>query len=217
MIFGCLRHGETAWNRDKRIQGQGEHPLTELGQEQARAWGRALVGQGWRRILSSDLGRAQETAALLNEALGLPLLADPRLREQDWGDWTGRTVKELEALDPQAVADQEAAGWDFRPPGGESRREVLDRALAALDDAARGRTGPAPHTPAASGPALVITHRGVLKCLAYDCLGWTFLPHEPDPLKPRRLHRFRWTGPDAPGGRGALGILSLNEKLEPAS
>jgi len=202
MIYGMLRHGETLWNVDKRIQGQTEHPLSDLGRQQARAWGRALAGQGWRRILSSDLGRAMETAALLNESLALPITQDSRLREQDWGHWVGRTVKELCVETPQAVREQEHKGWEFRPPGGESRTEVLARVLAALADHALTDGG---------SPCLVVAHKGALKCLAYHCLGWTYLPHEPDPLKPQRLHRFAWTPED--GGR--LAILNLNERLEP--
>ncbi|GAB7080591.1 histidine phosphatase family protein [Megalodesulfovibrio paquesii] len=205
MIFGMLRHGETVWNVDKRIQGQTEHPLSDLGREEARSWGRALAGQGWRRILVSDLGRAMETAALINESLHLPVVSDARLREQDWGQWVGKTVKELCDASLPAVQEQENRGWEFRPPGGESRTEVLARVLAALGDHALGDNG---------SPCLVVAHKGVLKCLAYHCLGWTFLPHEPDPLKPHRLHRFSWVA-DETGGR--LLILNLNERLEPAS
>lgn len=205
MIFGMLRHGESTWNVEKRIQGQSEHPLSDQGRDEACAWGRALVGQGWRRIVASDLGRALETASLINESLHLPLTTDPRLREQDWGRWVGRTVRELSTESLEAVQEQENRGWEFRPPEGESRLEVLARALTALGEHALTYGG---------SPCLVVTHRGVLKCLAYHCLGWTFLPHEPDPLKPQRLHRFSWIS-DEDGSRPV--ILNLNERLEPAA
>ncbi len=208
MIFGMLRHGQTAWNVEKRIQGQTEHALTEEGQAQARRWGQALVGQGWKRLLVSDLGRAVQTAELLNESLGLPMTTDARLREQDWGDWVGSTIAELRQQFPDAVEAQEAQGWAFRPLGGESRTEALHRGLAACGDHAKAHGGV---------PTLVVTHRGLLKCFAYHCKGWTYLPHEPDPIKSACLHRFTWTFDAAHEHGGRLSILNLNERLEPHS
>lgn len=206
MIFGMLRHGQTAWNVEKRIQGQTQHDLTGEGLAQARRWGQALAGQGWRRLLASDLSRTVQTAEAINESLQLPMTTDARLREQDWGDWVGSTIAELRRAFPGAVEAEEERGWDFRPTEGESRGEVLARALSALGEHARNFSGV---------PTLVVTHRGVLKCLAYHCHGWTYLPHEPDPIKAERLHRFAWTLDTAEQAGGRLSILQLNERLEP--
>ena len=155
-IFGLMRHGQTLANRDKMIQGQTESPLSPHGLSQAEDWGAALVGRGFERILTSDLGRAMETARIINRHLGgLPTEQDPGLREQDWGRWTGLSIPELRDNDPE-LARQEARGWDFQPPGGESRRQMLARAMAALERAASGHPG---------GRILVVCHMGVINCL----------------------------------------------------
>ncbi len=155
-VFALMRHGQTLANRDKIIQGQTDSPLSPHGLEQAEGWGASLAGRGYERILSSDLGRAVETATIVNRRLGgLPMETDPRLREQDWGRWTGLSMPGLQADDPE-LKRQEARGWDFRPPGGENRREMLARALAALDDAARRLPG---------SRILVVCHMGVINCV----------------------------------------------------
>jgi len=74
--FGLVRHAETVWNREKRIQGQKDSPLTVEGQKFAGLWGRQLAAEPWSRILSSDTGRALETAEWINRSLRLPLATD---------------------------------------------------------------------------------------------------------------------------------------------
>jgi probable phosphoglycerate mutase len=186
-FFDLMRHAPTVWNAQRRIQGQADAPLTPAGEALARGWGLVLKGQPYSRILSSDLGRALATAAALTSALGLPLTVDPRLREQDWGRWTGETLAALRARDPVRLAAAEARGWDFRPPGGESRREVWRRGRAALMAAARRWPGE---------PLLVVTHEGMLKCLAYGLSARRFLPDEAPLLRPRHLHRLCAAGGD---------------------
>ena len=179
--FGILRHGETAWNRTKKIQGITDIKLTAKGRDQALAWGAKLARGRWDHILSSDLQRARTTARLINRTLEVPIHQDSGLQEQDWGQWTGTTIRQLRTQHPETVAVQEAAGWDFRPPGGESRRQVLQRSRAALIRAAQ-------RWPASN--ILVVTHTGVLKCLFYDLTGRKFLPSEPALLRPYHLHRI---------------------------
>ena len=157
-IFGVMRHARTEWNRERRIQGWSDSPLTPGGERQAEAWGAHLQRRAWTRILASDSGRALATARIINRHLALPLAADARLRELDWGRWSGRTVRQLLADEPDIVAAQERAGWDFRPPGGESRRDQLDRCRGALLDAAERHRG---------DRILVVTHEGVIMSLAY--------------------------------------------------
>ena len=89
--FALLRHGKTEWNQKKRIQGQEDSPLTAEGRTEAGQWGLKLKDVLWNRVLTSDLGRAMETATLINQVLKVPLFQDSRLREQDWGKWTGKT------------------------------------------------------------------------------------------------------------------------------
>lgn len=175
-LFALLRHGETSWNREKRIQGQSESPLTLEGKRQALGWGAPLAAWRFDRMLCSDLGRARETAVLCNRSLALPCGLDPRLREQHWGHWEGQTLSELRKCST-LLAAAEAQGWDFTPPEGESRRELLARSLAALEEAAH-------RTPGAR--VLVICHNGVLRALAHHLTGSPYTPDGPNPFAPAK-------------------------------
>ncbi len=202
-IFGLVRHGRTTWNEEHRIQGRMNSPLSPAGRKAARRWGEQLARFPWQRILASDQGRARETVALINRRLGLPVHFDARLREQDWGRWSGLTFARLHELHGEELRQQVAAGWDFRPPGGESRREVLARARAALADGWRRWPG---------GQVLVVCHEGIIKCLLYDLARRRFLPGEPrllrkgywlhlleadrDGIRIGTLHALRLASPD---------------------
>ncbi|MFP4475707.1 MAG: histidine phosphatase family protein [Desulfatibacillaceae bacterium] len=182
-FFGLVRHGTTEANLERRIQGQADSPLAAESVEKARQWGRMLAPMGFSRIIASDLGRARRTADLINETLDLDLVEDPRLRELDWGEWVGMTVEEIRSGNPERIARLEALGWDFAPPGGESRRNHWLRASAALEDAARRTPG---------STILVVCHNGTLKALVYWLSGRRFLPGEPPLIGRRRhLHRIR--------------------------
>jgi len=184
--FGLIRHAETLWNRQRRIQGRGDSPLTPEGKRMAAFWGRLLAGLPWDRILASDTGRALATARRIQARLGRPLALEPRLRELDWGAWTGRTLEEIAAVEPERLARQAAAGWEFRPPGGESRRELLARVRAALAAAARRHPGER---------VLVVTHGGVLRALELSLSGdGPPAAEAPDP----RGYRILWVrgGPE---------------------
>jgi probable phosphoglycerate mutase len=143
-VIYLVRHGETVWNRAGRLQGRGDSPLTLRGIGHATAYGRlladALDSAGSVRIHASPMGRARQTAALIADALGLagdPVRVDPLLAEHDVGEWTGRTWAEIEretGLGPERLRD-----WSFRPPGGETRSEMRERAarwLAGREEAA---------------------------------------------------------------------------------
>jgi broad specificity phosphatase PhoE len=160
--FGLIRHAETFWNREKRVQGQTDSPLTPEGQEQADRWGRKLSRIPWDRILASDASRAAFTVERINAHLRLPVDTDTLLRELDWGRWTGLTVAEIRRQEPALVAEQEAAGWEFQPPGGESRRRQLERSRQALLKAARCWPGRS---------ILVVTHGGTIKTLLHHVSG----------------------------------------------
>lgn len=177
--FGCIRHAHSLWNGERRVQGRQNSPLSEPGREMAMAWGKQLQGLPWNRILISDLGRVKETGKLINESLHLPMHTDSRLREQDWGEWTGLSYAELLERRGEAFARQQRRGWHFRPPRGESRLEVLARSQAALRDAARNWPG---------DKVLVISHEGVLKCLVYYLCGRKFLPSEQALIEGYKLH-----------------------------
>lgn len=179
--FFCMRHGLTDWNRDKRIQGQTDIDLSDEGRDMASAWGASLADNPFDCILTSGLKRAVQTAELINEHLGgLPMHVDQRLAEQDWGEWTGLKKEELMEMRKQ-VKKQEFRGFDFRPPSGESRDEVLMRTCDALLEFSE--THP-------DDRVLVVTHNGVLKCLAYALSGLDFMPGDPLPIKPYHIHRI---------------------------
>ena len=179
--FGLIRHAQTVWNREKKIQGHSDSPLTADGEKQASSWGQILSPFSWDRILASDAGRARATAEIINAFLNLPLTLDSRLKEQDWGQWVGKTVRQIEAEAQQVLDEQVNAGWDFCPPGGESRRSVLKRSQLALQAAAQRYSGE---------NLLVVTHEGIVKSLIYHLCGRRFLPGEPAILKSYQLHRL---------------------------
>jgi len=184
--FGLMRHAETRWNQESKIQGQADTPLAPEGIQQARHWARLLRLHPWDRIISSDLSRAAQTAGLINEALQVPLGTTARLREQDWGNWTGQTPRQIKAQAPGFYVAQVKSGWRFCPPGGEDRNSVWQRGRRALEKAALRRPG---------ASILVVTHEGLIKCLIYRLLSRRFLPTEPSILRPHHLHRLSF-GPD---------------------
>lgn len=139
-----IRHGETAWNRERRFQGQLDSPLTARGIEQAERAGKRLLAElddpAAYRLTSSPLGRAHHTAALVARAIGRAsgeITLDDRLKEMTWGHWDGLTATEIEARDPELWQARIDDRWTVAPPGGgETQQAILDRALAWLEDLA---------------------------------------------------------------------------------
>ncbi len=137
-----LRHGQTAWNIDRRMQGTKNSDLTELGRAQAQAMGRSLKAELSleRRptmFLRSPLGRTLETSLIVGNELGVEPSQwrdDPRLAELCYGDWEGFSWKEIEVHSPNALADWRADPEGFCPPGGETHYELRRRTAAALAD-----------------------------------------------------------------------------------
>ncbi len=135
-----LRHGETVWNRERRVQGQKDSPLTPLGREQARRYGQRLRSlldppDGYR-LVASPLGRAVHTARIVAGVLDRAaheIATDDRLKEMAWGRWDGLTAAEIEALDPELWQARIDDRWTRPPPGGgETQQDLLDRAVAWL-------------------------------------------------------------------------------------
>lgn len=184
-LLGLLRHGPTAWNHGKRIQGVRDIPLDQDGFV-PDLWRNVLQTHGpWDLIVASPLSRCLLTARLLFP--GREVLVEPCLREQDWGRWTGLTLDEIRSQWPGALEDEERKGWAFAPPGGESRREVLARALIALRAATDGREGTR---------ILLVTHQGVIKVLLNHFAASPFLPGRSIRVAKRALHLIRQHGPD---------------------
>jgi broad specificity phosphatase PhoE len=196
IYVALIRHAPTAWNAEGRVLGQADPPLSPEGVERAAQWRlpadlRALAARGQLGWAVSPLRRAVDTARILG---AVAPRVEPRLAEQDWGEWTGRARV--------AVPDRTTeAGWEATPPGGESPARVLARVRAWLDELA-GSAGP--DTWAA------VTHMGVIRAVIAAALRWDLgTPPPPMRLLPERLHRVRRRGD------GLLQLVGLNESLEP--
>ena len=127
-----IRHGETEWNRDGRIQGHSDPPLSAAGREQAEALAERLAAEPIGELWSSDLRRALETAEPLAARLGLDIHVSPALRERSFGVNEGRVAAEV-AAELGTVAGTAWLGPDDRHPEGESLRELYERMAAFLD------------------------------------------------------------------------------------
>ena len=134
-VIYLLRHGETEWNRQGRLQGQLDSPLTARGLAQAAAMGRTLrqltgAGAAGFRMVSSPLGRARQTAGIVAKAVGYDpaaIVEEPRLMEYAFGVWQGELEAELPRKYPELWQAREADKWNFRLPGGESYAVVAAR------------------------------------------------------------------------------------------
>jgi broad specificity phosphatase PhoE len=137
-----LRHGETAWNVERRMQGRRNSDLTGPGRAQALAMGRALAKELAREerptlFLRSPLGRTRETSLIVGEELGLvpsEWRDDTRLVELSYGDWEGSSWQEIETHTPHALDVWKADPETYCPPGGESHADLRLRAAAVLAD-----------------------------------------------------------------------------------
>jgi len=186
-MLALVRHGDTPWSVEGRIQGRSDVPLSDSGRAAIRALRLPNPCRGMR-IVSSPLARCVETAALLG-APDAP--RDPRLAEMSWGAWEGRRLVELRAELGRAMEENEARGWDFRPERGESPREVLERVrswLAELDE-----------------PTLAVTHRGVIRAVFAAAAGWDMLGKPPAKLDWSAVHLFRV----GPGGTASVERLNV--------
>lgn len=138
----CLiRHGETDWNAQLRIQGHRDLPLNANGRAQAQALASALTGQHFDAILSSDLLRARETAAPLSQALGLAVQLEPDLRERNFGCCEGMTIDEISIKWPVFAAAMASRSPDFVLPDGESLQQHLDRMVSCIARLAQRSAG----------------------------------------------------------------------------
>jgi len=149
-----VRHGETAWNAEGRVQGQLDVPLSELGLAQARAVAAALQGEQFSAIYSSDLQRVTQTAEPSARMHGLPVRLDVRLRERHYGMFQTLTYAEVKIQHPEDYARFKAKDPDYDFRTGESLRAFSARSLECLADLAARHPGES---------ILVFTHGGVLE------------------------------------------------------
>lgn len=170
-----LRHGRTEWNANRRYQGQQDPPLDEVGRAQAIEAAALVAAMRPELVISSDLRRARQTADKLTALTGLSLLLDARLRERHLGHWQGLTRDEVAARFPEEFADW-LAGRDVSRRGGESRKEVAERALELVDELPELEL------------IVLVSHGATAMCLSAALLG---LPQTPSILGP--LANCHWT------------------------
>ena len=158
-ILYFVRHGETDWNRERRLQGQHDIPLNALGRIQASRCGEVLRGlldgsAADYDYVASPLSRARETMELMRAEMGLAPQAyrtDARLMEMSFGRWEGFTFAELQAREAASLAERERNKWDFVLPGGESYAQLELRVRGWYESVAR--------------PTVVAAHGGVCRAL----------------------------------------------------
>ncbi len=161
MQIYVIRHGQTDWNADGRMQGQRDIPLNSLGRAQANGNGvalKALLGSSATAFdyVASPLSRTRETMQRVRGAMGLDprgYTTDERLLEVCFGDWEGYTLEELARRFPERVAEREHSKWDFIPPGAEAESyEILSWRVASwLSSVTR--------------PTVCVCHGGVIRSL----------------------------------------------------
>ncbi len=152
-----IRHGVTAWNRERRFQGRIDVALDPEGLAQAALTARRMAAVPVAAVYASDLSRAQQTALPIAQAHGLPLQIESGLRERDFGGFEGLTQDELLHRHPEAFRRWRARDPDFElPGGGETLRVFHARVLRAIETLARRHAG---------RTIVAVTHGGVLDCV----------------------------------------------------
>ncbi|MES2256051.1 MAG: histidine phosphatase family protein [Pseudomonadota bacterium] len=194
MKLAILRHGPTLWNVQGRIQGHTDIPLSDEGVTKMRGLMPPTPFEG-ARVFVSTSRRARQTA----EALGLiDATWDPRLMEQNWGDWEGLSTKAILERDGADAFERAGQALAFRPPGGESTAELHDRVAAFLKDIARD-----------DRDAIAVAHFGVLRAAYTMATGWDMATPMPPELDVSKALILELTSDGVPG------IHALNVELRP--
>ena len=180
----AIRHGETAWNVDTRIQGHLDIPLNDTGLWQARQVARALAGEPLSAIYASDLQRAHTTARAIAEVTGAPLVPEPALRERSFGELEGRTFAEIEAELPEQARRWRQRDPHFAPEGGETLVQLRERIAATTHRLAALHTG---------GLVVLVAHGGVLDVLYRLATGQELQTPRTWQLSNAAINRLLWT------------------------
>lgn len=156
ITFFAIRHGETVSNAAKRYQGHSDSPLTETGRKQVSSLGSRMSNMEFDALISSDLGRAQETASIIAGYTGHPVATDNRLRERNYGVLEGLTVPEISTRYSEVLDRLDANDPDYIIPDGESHRQHYERNIAAIEELAADRS---------VNRVAMVVHGGVLDSL----------------------------------------------------
>ena len=158
-----VRHGETDWNAEGRIQGMLDVPLNALGMQQAELVAAELARTiDVAELVSSDLVRTRETTKPINDACGFEPRFDARIRERHFGVWQGKTYEEWRVLDAVGMARYNAGDPDYGPEGGETATQFLKRCVDAVTDLVLGSL---------EKTLILVTHGGVVSSMVRHAQG----------------------------------------------
>lgn len=180
----AIRHGETAWNVDTRIQGQLDIPLNATGRWQASRVAQALAGEPIAAVYASDLLRAWDTALSVGNAAGLPVVTHEGLRERGFGIFQGRTYAEVEQLWPDLALRWRKRDPDFAPEGGESLVQFRERVTATAHALAERHPGE---------QIVMVGHGGVMDVLYRAATGQSLQAPRTWELGNAAINRLLWT------------------------
>lgn len=184
-----IRHGETAWNAEKRLQGHLDVPLNEEGLRQAAALGRALLDEEFDIIISSDLQRARQTAQAIAAPRGMEVKIDAGLRERCYGAFEGLLYADINGCFPEAYAAWKARDIDARFPAGErvaeTLREFSQRSIDTIERIVKGGT---------YRRIALVAHGGVLECAYRAAQGIGFEHARDFDILNASINRFIWNG-----------------------
>ena len=188
----AIRHGETTWNVDSRIQGRLDIPLSATGRQQAKRLAGALRDEPITAIYASDLARAWETAQYIGRLHGLPVIKEIGLRERDFGDFEGKTFAEIELLLPEQSMRWRKRDPQFAPQGGETLTDLRSRVMEAAERLAARHPGE---------QIALVGHGGVMDVLYRAATRLDIQAPRTWTLGNAAINRLLWT----PGGFALVG------------
>jgi len=181
----AVRHGETSWNADSRIQGQRDVALNDTGRWQAQRVGRALAEEAITAVYSSDLERAQATAQSISDLKGIPVIPHEGLRERSFGMFEGRTFDEIHQTWPEHAQNWRKRIPEWQPPeGGESLIQLRERVTRTMEQLAAKHPGE---------QIVVVAHGGVLDALYRVATGQEVNSPRTWELPNGAINRLLWT------------------------
>ena len=192
----AVRHGETAWNLDGRIQGHLDIGLNETGRWQAHRLAQALVEEDIAAVYASDLWRAYETAMSIAKPLSLPVQTDTGLRERSFGVFEGKTFAEVEALWPEQALAWRKREPDYAPIGGESLLQFRERILTAVTALAAQNSG---------RQIVIASHGGAMDVLYRAATGQELQAPRSWALGNAAINRLLWSPGSEHGGFTLVG------------
>ena len=181
----AIRHGETAWNVDTRIQGQLDIALNDKGRWQAERTGAALAGEDVSAVVASDLWRAYDTALSVAKPLNLPVVTHEGLRERGFGEFEGKTFAEIESTWPEKAKKWRHRDPEFSPEGGESLLLFKERILHTMKALAANYVGQ---------HIVVVSHGGIMDVMYRAATGLALDAPRSWDLGNAAINRLLWTG-----------------------